>query len=66
MIAVAAPIAVTLRPVIASSANQVIRAQAGVSRVLAKASVLAALAPMPLPPLKPNQPNHSSPAPTST
>jgi len=66
MIAVAAPIAVILRPLIASSRNQVIRAQAGVSRVLTKARTPAGLAPMPLPPLNPNQPNQSRPAPMRT
>ena len=66
MIAVAAPIAVTLRPRIRSSTNQVSSAQAGVSSVLTKASTLCSPVPMPLPPLKPNQPNQSRPAPTST
>ena len=66
MIAVAAPTAVTLRPRIASSANQTIRVAAGQSRVLTKARTPALLAPSPLPPLNPNHPNHRSPAPTST
>ena len=66
MIAVAAPIAVTLRPRIRSSANQVISEQAGVSSVLTKARTLASPTPRPLPPLKPNQPNQSRPAPSST
>ena len=66
MIAVAAPTAVTVRPRIRSSVNQVIRAAAGVSSVFTNASVLFAPVPKPLPPLKPNQPNHSRPAPSST
>ena len=66
MIAVAAPIAVTLRPRIRSRANQTIRVQAGQSSVLVKASTLASPVEKPLPPLKPNQPNHSRPAPSST
>ena len=66
MIAVAAPIAVTLRPRIASSMNQTARHTAGVSRVLVKASTLWLPVPIPLPPLKPNQPNHSIPAPSRT
>ena len=39
---------------------------AGQSRVLANASTLALLVPMPLPPLKPNHPNQRIPAPSST
>ena len=66
MIAVAAPTAVTRRPRIASSANQVATAAAGQSNVLAKASTLASLVPKPLPPLNPNQPNHRMPPPSST
>ena len=66
MIAVAAPIAVTLRPRIRSRTNQTTSAQAGVSSVLVKASTLASPVEKPLPPLKPNQPNHSRPAPSST
>ena len=66
MIAVAAPIAVTLRPRIRSRTNQVTSAQAGVSSVLVKASTLLVPVLKPLPPLKPNQPNQSRPAPSST
>jgi hypothetical protein len=66
MIAVAAPIAVTVRPRIRSSTNQVISAQAGVSNVFVNASVEFAPVLNPEPPLNPNQPNHRSPAPRST
>ena len=66
MIAVAAPIAVTFRPRIRSSANQTTSVQAGVSSVFVNASTLALPVEKPLPPLKPNQPNHSRPAPSST
>ena len=66
MIAVAAPTAVTLRPRIASSANQTTSVAAGQRSVFTNARVPAPFAPMPLPPLNPNQPNHSSPAPTRT
>ena len=61
MIAVAAPIAVTVRPRIRSSVNQVISAAAGQSSVFVNASTLFWPVPKPLPPLKPNQPNHSRP-----
>jgi hypothetical protein len=66
MIAVAAPIAVALRPRIRSSANQTTRVQAGQSSVLVKARTLFSPVEKPLPPLNPNQPNHSSPAPSRT
>jgi hypothetical protein len=66
MIAVAAPIAVTLRPRIRSSANHTTSVQAGVSSVFVNASTLFWPVEKPLPPLKPNQPNHSRPAPSST
>ena len=66
MIAVAAPIAVTLRPRIRSSANHASSVQAGHSRVLVNASTPALPVEKPLPPLKPNQPNHRMPAPSST
>jgi hypothetical protein len=66
MIAVAAPIAVTLRPRIRSSANQATRLHAGVSSVLVNASTLGSPVEKPLPPLKPNHPNHSKPAPSNT
>ena len=66
MIAVAAPIAVTCRPRIRSSANQTTSVHAGVSSVLVNASTLALPVEKPLPPLKPNQPNQSRPAPSST
>ena len=66
MIAVAAPIAVTFLPRIRSRTNQTISVQAGVSRVLVKASTPGSPVEKPLPPLNPNQPNHSSPAPSRT
>ena len=66
MIAVAAPMAVTWRPRIRSSANHTTSVQAGVSSVLVNASTPESPVDTPLPPLKPNQPNHSSPAPSST
>ena len=66
MIAVAAPIAVTLRPRIASSTIHIATLAAGQSRVFVNASTLLVPALKPLPPLKPNQPNHSRPAPSST
>ena len=66
MIAVAAPIAVTLRPRIRSSANHTTSVAAGVSSVLTNASTPALPVENPLPPLNPNQPNHSRPAPRIT
>ena len=66
MIAVAAPMAVTLRPRIRSSANHANSVHAGQSSVFTNASTLGLPVEKPLPPLKPNQPNHSRPAPIST
>jgi hypothetical protein len=66
MIAVAAPMAVTLRPRIRSRMNQTISVVAGASSVFVNASTLALPVEKPLPPLKPNHPNHSRPAPSST
>ena len=66
MIAVAAPIAVTLPPRSRSSVNQTTRVAAGQRNVFVNASTPELPAARPLPPLKPNQPNQSSPAPSST
>jgi hypothetical protein len=66
MIAVAAPIAVTVRPRMRSRMNQVMRAHAGVSSVFVNARAEFCPVLKPEPPLNPNQPNHSRPAPSRT